>query len=462
MPDRPTTAARSLRSASRAAAASLVLAGATVAVAAAPAPPPAPSTAPAPALLELDSVDAVRRGVELLLGMQESMDAGEDAANDAPDEWPYEGVYRVRGSIPMGYRIGGTSIVARALLTAPGWANDPARRDAVDRAAAFVCAGTEHPAMQFPYPPRYDVRGWGYTYALQFLLDYAASGRVRAERQEAVAAATAYYLRAIEATALESGGWNYAQRPNRSVQAPFMTGPTLMALFTAEAHGHPVDRATVDAALDALERGRGENGAMQYSGDAGGRRADTVEGATGRMLITETALDLAGRGDADRLRTAVDAFFDHWEWLEKRRRQNGTHVPPHGVAPYYFFYAHHAAGLAIERLPQAERDAARARLRDRFATVREDDGAWNDRVFDRSANYGTAMTMLALTMPDRPGPATRPAAAASVADDAADADADADAEGLTPGRPDHFFRRYSICIAVHGSPYITSCIFIVK
>ena len=34
----------------------------------------------------------------------------------------------------------------------------------------------------------------------------------------------------------------------------------------------------------------------------------------------------------------------------------------------------------------------------------EDDGAWNDRQFGRSAGYGTAMALLAMHMPRLPKP----------------------------------------------------------
>jgi hypothetical protein len=37
--------------------------------------------------------------------------------------------------------------------------------------------------------------------------------------------------------------------------------------------------------------------------------------------------------------------------------------------------------------------------------VREKDGGWNDRVFPRSEAFGTAMTMLALSEPERERPA---------------------------------------------------------
>ena len=49
----------------------------------------------------------LRRSVELLVELQE------------PDgQWAYEGVYRVARQIPVGYRVGGTAIVADTLLYA--------------------------------------------------------------------------------------------------------------------------------------------------------------------------------------------------------------------------------------------------------------------------------------------------------------------------------------------------------
>jgi hypothetical protein len=64
----------------------------------APAPPPVPAPA------EVDA--AIAKARDLLLPRQETMKDGAPKA-----EWPYEGVYRVGGKIPYGYRVGGTGIV---------------------------------------------------------------------------------------------------------------------------------------------------------------------------------------------------------------------------------------------------------------------------------------------------------------------------------------------------------------
>ena len=69
----------------------------------------------------------LERAAELLVGMQEDYSKADDDKTYLPiakgqKEWPYQGVYRIRKDgasvIPMGYRIGGTSITATALLEA--------------------------------------------------------------------------------------------------------------------------------------------------------------------------------------------------------------------------------------------------------------------------------------------------------------------------------------------------------
>jgi hypothetical protein len=136
---------------------------------------------------------------------------------------------------------------------------------------------------------------------------------------------------------------------------------------------------------------------------------DKLPGAIARMSAVETTLLLAGRGDQARLRRAVEAFFEHWIQLERRRKQSGTHVQPYGVAPYYFVYGHYYVAQAIERIDDPElRTASRERLLAVLAGIQEDEGGWNDRVFPRSRNFGTAMCMMAAMMKDLPAPATWP------------------------------------------------------
>ena len=53
------------------------------------------------------------------------------AMQEENGSWPYEGVYRVHRKIPVGYRVGGTSLVAQALLYATD-SNNAAANEAID------------------------------------------------------------------------------------------------------------------------------------------------------------------------------------------------------------------------------------------------------------------------------------------------------------------------------------------
>jgi hypothetical protein len=91
--------------------------------------------------------------------------------------------------------------------------------------------------------------------------------------------------------------------------------------------------------------------------------------------------------------------------LEVRRKKPGTHVGPYSVAPYYFFFGFYHACDAVEILPQYERGEYRRKLEQLLFSVRDADGTWDDRVFPRTRNFGTAMTLMALQRPSFGEPA---------------------------------------------------------
>jgi hypothetical protein len=259
------------------------------------------------------------------------------------------------------------------------------------------------------YDGGYDVRGWGYTYGLTFLLRFKSLKAVPQEMNDQVEATIKFFIDAIQRTEISTvGGWNYARGRGAdavSPPSPFMTAPTLQALFEARRLGYEVDRVVVQRALDSLQQARTPSGSFRYSGIDGKDGRDAVPGAIGRMVVSETTLYLAGRSSIANIRSAIDAFIVHWQWLDKRRAQQGTHAPPYGIAPYYFYYAHYYAAQAVEFLPEHERAEYRRRVNALLLSVRVPDGTWNDRVFERSSNYGTAMSIMALMMPQTAHPA---------------------------------------------------------
>ncbi|MCA9000570.1 MAG: hypothetical protein KDB61_01510, partial [Planctomycetes bacterium] len=228
-------------------------------------------------------------------------------------EWPYEGVYRVgMGSIPSGYRVGGTAIVCEALVRAPGYRGDTERVAAVDRGLAFILGRLESDESLAPGPKQgYDVRGWAHAYGLNLLLILRKENLVPKDQAEAVEKMIPHLIHCLEVNALENGGWNYAgDGPNQC--SPFMTGPTLLFLYEARAQGFEVPEELVSKALNALEKGRdSKTGAYGYAGP----RREKMAASSGRAAVAELALLRAGKSDPDRLRMAVMGFFDNWDEL---------------------------------------------------------------------------------------------------------------------------------------------------
>jgi hypothetical protein len=374
---------------------------------------------PVPEAAEFSVEASTLVAVAALLDLQEG---------DGGDQWPYEGVYREDNSqLPVGYRVGGTSITCLGLLSAPGYRADERRQAALRRGLEFVLKALETPRMQVDFIGTYDVRGWGHIYALQFLLHLQDQKLVPDDLRDAVAAKTAWLVQALVDSAIpESGGWNYSRRAGyknpRSQASTFMTAPALQALFHAKARGHAVSAEVVEQALAALERARSQQGGYAYGSPSSPRAEvaddklsmmDKTPGAAARAAVCEATLMLAGRGDEARLSAAIDLFFAHWDDLAVRKSQTGTHIPPYGIAPYYFLFGHVYCAQAIEFLPRGERrDGLRQKMLQVLARSREADGSWNDRQFGRSAGYGTALALLTMHMPrfGKP-PAWRPDAA---------------------------------------------------
>ncbi|MBU6412373.1 MAG: hypothetical protein KGS45_02780 [Planctomycetes bacterium] len=356
------------------------------------------------AAANLDLAAIVKKGVEFLVATQEEFGPLDAETNLGKCEWPYEGVYRVKGQIPVAYRIGGTAIVVNALIQAPDLATDEPRKQAIGRGMQFICAARKHPLMSHvEYDAGYDVRGWGYTYGLDTLLRAKKADAIPAALKDEVEATILWSIEAIQATQIpEVGGWNYARPTGRDKVAnpsPFMTAPTLQALMLAKEMGYVVDDATITRGLDTMDAARSAIGSYVYSGKVNKERkpeGEPVPSACARMAACESTLMMAGRGDMGRLRASVDAFIVHWEWLNKRRAQNGTHIPPYNIAPYYFMYGHRYAAQAIELLPRQERAEYRRRVNELMLSVQSENGSWNDRVFARSAGFGTAFALQAI------------------------------------------------------------------
>ena len=332
--------------------------------------------------------ELIAHAVKQLVDMQE--DGG---------QWPYEGVYRVNRAIPVGYRVGGTSVVATALLFAAP--DDAAAKAAVAKALAFVLKELDDPLMAPSVQDAYDVRIWGQAYALEFLCHVRATNQAGDHAMD-VSQWIRKLVETLVAEEIAGGGWNYA---NHSRHASFVTAPVTQALLFASGMGEKVPAEVLDRARIALTDSRADSGAFVYSGKTRPSADTRLPGSAARSAACEATLLLLGAGSQEATQAAIDAFAIHWEQLEKRRKQTGTHEGEYNIAPYYFYYGHRYAAQAIELLPPEKRPAGRERLLRLILKTRDDDGTWNDRIFPRSRNYGTAAIVLALLGERTPIPA---------------------------------------------------------
>lgn len=352
-----------------------------------------------------DVPDLIEQAVQQLVAMQES-----------DGVWPYEGVYRVKGEIPIGYRVGGTALVCEALLHGAS-ANDRKAQLALARGTEYVLKGLEHPLMQSSRDDRYDVRVWGQAFALEFLCQVRAAERAGDNKQQIDAGIT----KLVESLIIEeisAGGWNYA---TRRAHASFVTAPITQALLLARSQGEKVPNDLLVRCREVLQSSRLESGAFFYSGTATAARPNDrramVPGSIARSPLCESTLLLLGGGSHEAILNSLNYFHRHWSELEKRRAQTGTHAGDFGIAPYYYYFGHRYAAQAIELLPASARDRERRKLYDVILKTRHQDGTWNDRVFPRSRNFGTAMAVLALLQDRTPLPPPLGAAAPASAVD---------------------------------------------
>lgn len=199
----------------------------------------------------------------------------------------------------------------------------------------------------------------------------------------------------------KDGSWPYegAYRVQGEIPIGYRIGGTALAASALLAAA-PDDKD----ATPALEAARDGSGAFAYGGAWAKGPQNLVPGSIARSPICEATLLLLDGGSQEALQKSLDDFHAHWEELEKRRKRTGTHEGPYRIAPYYFYFAHRSVAGAIDLLPEERRAPERERLIEKLLKTRDPDGTWNDRIYPRSRNFGTAMAILALCSPGLPPP----------------------------------------------------------
>jgi hypothetical protein len=298
--------------------------------------------------------------------------------------------------------------------------DNPERQASLERAITWMCMSR--------LPKRgnhWDIdANWTSLYGFIALEQAACDARFQAEpwRAKIQKRALEFYKQLEDAQTAE-GGWGYYEGPVVSVRptwaTSFSTACAIPALIDGKAHGWPIDPKLIDRAVAYVRRCALPNGAYEYDLHmvpriSGGEHINDVKGSLGRIQVCNWALRRAGEKSVtdEKIREGLEAFFEHHRFLDFARMRPIPHEGYYRNAGYFYLFAHYHAAMAINELPESEREALHARLRPQLSKVQWADGSSLDFQGSSYLNYAdTCFSILALEAGLHPERFARPASA---------------------------------------------------
>ena len=280
----------------------------------------------------------------------------------------------------------------------------PERRAALERGVDWLCS-TRMPKRGSDW----DIDcSWSALYGFNATVALAKDRRFQAEPWKArIAARGAELYALLEKNQEPLGGWGYyegpvvSRRPTWSTS--FSTACVVPALVDAAALGWEVDPQVTARAVRYLERCRLPNGAVSYDLDSvprmEGDMINGVKGSLGRIQVANWALRRAGAASVtdETIRAGLGHFFEHHKFLDVARLKPVPHESWYQNAAYFYFFGHYHAALAINELPEAEREAWHAQLRPHLVKAQWKDGSSVDFLATSWMQIaGTCFSLLAL------------------------------------------------------------------
>ncbi len=335
--------------------------------------PPAPATEPVDAAAAAAARD---RAVAFLVQTQREDGTWARASTEGllDSHYAVESFYA--------WQVGAHQLALLALLEVP---STPERDAALRRAVQWLIAA------------RMPLRGsdwdndavWAYLYGTIVCTHAADHPRLTEPEQQALAARGKEFLARLLDNESPAGGFAYydlkpfSRRPTWSTS--FCTAAVLPSLIAAERLGWLTDRAPVERALAYVQRCALPGGAYEYDLSpvpriTGGEHINRVKGSLGRTQVCNWARIRADDKSLDlaTVRAGLEAFFTEHRFLDVARMRPIPHEAYYANAGYFYFFGHYYAALAIELLPEAERESLRARLRTHVVKTQRADGSFCD------------------------------------------------------------------------------------
>lgn len=302
------------------------------------------------------------------------------------------------------YQMGAHALATLALRRAP---STPERLAALERAVQWLVGA----AMPLRGSNWDNDAVWAWLYGTVAMTELQQDPRFQGDRwQTKVAARGREFVRWLEKNQVPDGGFGYYDDPIYSRRpkwaTSFATSAVLPALGIALQLGWAEDREIAARAARYIKRCRLPNGAYEYDLNpiprlTGGEHINNVRGSLGRIQVCNWALHAAGDADTDvaRIRTGVEQFFRHHEFLQVARMRPIPHEAYYANAGYFYFFGHFYCSQAINLLPAAEREDFHRQLRPHLLKPQRADGSSCDfqdtSYMTTSSTAFSAMALLA-------------------------------------------------------------------
>lgn len=281
------------------------------------------------------------------------------------------------------WQVAAQGLACMALAAVP---ETPERRAALERGVRVLC-DTRLPHRGADW----DIDGvWSALYGYVACVELMGDARFRDEPWAGLLRGRAEdFLGELHRHQALSGGWAYYDDPPFDVvptwATSFCTALVLPALVEGRERGLEVERETIERAVRYVRRCALPNGAYSYDLTpvprlSGVEHINKVEGSLGRIQVCNWGLARAGvpHVTTDVVREGLEAFFRHRGFLDHVRTRPIPHEGFHANAGYFYFFGHYYAALAIELLPEEEREAFHARLRPHLCKTQWESGGASD------------------------------------------------------------------------------------
>lgn len=333
------------------------------------------------ALPETLTAARAREALELALAFLVAAQNPDGSWGSASIEGLWDSHYALESYYAWQYA--GVALAAYGLMLSPA---TPERGAALERAFDWLVT------TRFPKRPSdWDNDTlWAAVYGLVAVAQAADDPRFQgAAWQPRLAARGRACVDFLVANQVPGGGWGYYDDPPYTARpkwaTSFSTACVVPALAGALRRGWLSDPDVVRRAVRYVARCRLPNGAYEYDLNPiprvpAGEHINQIQGSLGRIQVCNWALREVGETSItdERLREGLRAFFDEHRYLDAARLRPIPHEAYFANAGYFYFFGHYYAALAINLLPQGEREALHARLRPHLVKALRPDGSTTD------------------------------------------------------------------------------------